>query len=200
MEDIIKYFSELFMLKRQKRAGFKLAGVSELLCDSLGEHEAVTAKIAYVLGKMEGTDAEKCALIALFHDDGETRVGDQNKVSARYFRIGEAEMEALKGQVSNLPGDLGERIVNLVQQKETRNTREGIIVQDADWLEVALQAKILVEQGYKGCEDWINNVQAALETESAKKILSEIRQMKDFTNCWWEGLKKMTYKKLSEKD
>ncbi len=197
MENIIKYFSELFMLKRQKRSGFKLAGVPEAFCSSLGEHEVVTAKIAYVLGKMESVDAEKCALIALFHDDGEMRVGDQNKVAARYFNINEAELEALKEQVANLPDDLGKRIIDLVLQKETRSTKEGIIVQDADWLEVALQAKILVEQGFSGTEDWINNVEKALETESAKKILAEIRKMKDFTNFWWQGLKKMTYKKLS---
>lgn len=61
-----------------------------------------------------------------------------------------------------------------------------------------MQAKILVEQGFVGAEDWINNVEKALETESAKKILAEIRGMKDFTNCWWQGLKKMTYKKLAE--
>lgn len=68
------------MLKRVKRSGFKLAGVPETLCDSIGEHEVVTAKIAYVLGKMERADAEKCALIGLFLDDREIRVGDQNKV------------------------------------------------------------------------------------------------------------------------
>jgi len=114
MEDIIKYFSELFMLKRQKRSGFKLAGVPEGFCDSVGEHEIVTGKIAYILGKMEGADAEKCGFMGFFHDDGETRAGDQNKVAARYFRIGEAEMEALKEQVAGLPDDLAKRIVDLV--------------------------------------------------------------------------------------
>ena len=101
MNNITKYFSELFMLKRQKRSGFKLAGVSDALCDTLGEHELITAKIAYILAHMEGADPEKCAVMALFHDDGEIRVGDQHKVGARYFKLNEAEKEALKEQASS---------------------------------------------------------------------------------------------------
>jgi len=196
MNNIIKYFSELFMLKRIQRSGWKLSGVSNSFNESIGEHEIVTAKIAYVLGQMEGANPEKCAMIALFHDDGEIRIGDQHKVAARYFRFGEAEADALKEQVAGLPGDLAERIIDLVSQKEKRNTQEGIVVQDADWLECALQAKIYLEQGFKGCQDWINNVERALETKSAKGILAEIKKTDDFTNSWWEGLKKMTYKKL----
>ncbi len=50
MNNIIKYFSELFMLKRIQRSGWKLSGVSNSFNESIGEHEIVTAKIAYVLG------------------------------------------------------------------------------------------------------------------------------------------------------
>lgn len=198
MENIIKYFSELFMLKREKRNGFKLIGLPTHEIDTVGEHEVVTAKIAYVLGHLEGVGPEKCALAALFHDDGETRVGDQHKVGARYYKLSEAELEAFKEQASLLPEELSKKIIDLVEQKEKRSTQEGVVVQDADWLEVALQSKILLERGFKGAVDWINNVEKALETESARKILAEIKEMDDFTNCWWQGLKKMTYKKLAD--
>ncbi len=199
MKNIIKYFSEIFMLKRVKRNGWKLAGVPMSLCETIGEHEIVMAKIAYVLGEMEGLDPEKCALIALFHDDGEIRIEDQTKIASRYIVKGGAEMNALKDQVANLPQGLGEKIVSLVSQEEKRNTREGIVVKDADWLEVALQAKIYLEQGFMGCQDWIDNVEKALETKSAKEILAEIKKEEDFVNCWWRGLKSMTYKKLEKK-
>jgi len=187
------------MLKRVKRNGWKLAGVPMSLCETIGEHEIVMAKIAYVLGEMEGLDPEKCALIALFHDDGEIRIEDQTKIASRYIVKGGAEMNALKDQVANLPQGLGEKIVSLVSQEEKRNTREGIVVKDADWLEVALQAKIYLEQGFMGCQDWIDNVEKALETKSAKEILAEIKKEEDFVNCWWRGLKSMTYKKLEKK-
>lgn len=199
MQNIIKYFSEIFMLKRQKRSGFKLAGVPEVLCDSLGEHEIVQAKIAYVLALMEGADPAKCALISIFHDDGEIRIGDQHKVASRYFDRKEAEDAALHEQLQNLPGDSENVIFSMIEEEGKRNTKEGIIARDADWLEAALQAKIFIEQGYSGAEDWINNVEKALETKSAKEILAKIRQTKDFTNVWWQGLKKMTYKKLEKK-
>jgi len=81
--------------------------------------------------------------------------------------------------------------------KEERTTPEGVVAQDADWLECAIQAKLYLEKGHD-CSEWIKNTEKALETESAKEILKLIKQEKDFTTLWWQGLKKMTYKKLDK--
>jgi len=53
-----------------------------------------------------------------------------------------------------------------------------------------IQCKIYVEQGYSGCKTWIDNIEDLLTTESAKKLYYEIRDEKDMTNLWWQGLKK----------
>lgn len=192
--DLSKFLSEMFMLKRIRRSGFLLAGVEQ--ADSVAEHVAVTSQIAFVLGHLEGADPYRCAAICLFHDNHEARLGDKNKVSARYLNTKEAEKIADDEIFGNLPIELKDKILKLVGEKESRDTKEGVIAQDADWLEAALQAKIYLEQGHKGAQNWIDNVEAALETESAKKILAEIKNNPDFINCWWQGLKKMTYQKL----
>ena len=80
---------------------------------------------------------------------------------------------------------------------ENRNTKEGTIAKDADWIEMAFQAKEYVDMGYAEATDWIDNVEKAVETESAKKMIKEIKKTK-FTD-WWKGLKKMTYKKIRDK-
>ncbi len=196
LEKIIRFLSETQMLKRIKHEGVKLAGVENP--DSVAEHTALAAQIAYVLAKLEGdADALKSAAINLFHDNEEARLGDHNKVSARYLDIEKIEREVEKEHYSNLPKEIGEELFQLQEEKRERNSKEGIIAQDADWLEMAIQAKIYVERGYKGCENWIDNIEKALETESAKEILAEIRKNPDFLNYWWRELKKMTYKKLN---
>lgn len=196
MSDIKKYLSEIQILKRLDHIGFKLAGVES--SDTLADHVCISAQIAFVLAELEGADPYKAAVINLFHDNHEARVGDHNKVSARYLETKKAEILAEEEQLENLPENLSKKILELMNEKRNRNTKEGIIAQDADWLEVAIQAKIFTEQGYVGCQDWINNIEKALETKSAKEILMTIKEENDFTNCWWQGLKKMTYKKLTK--
>jgi putative hydrolase of HD superfamily len=191
---IKKYFSEIEMLKRVKREGFRLAGVNDP--ESIADHIVVSSQIAYILGFLEGANAEKCALINLFHENSEIRLGDQHKVSARYFNNKEAEAKSETDIACNIPKEIGERILELSNEIKERKTIEGIVSKDADWLEAAIQAKIYLEQGYSGCQDWIDNVEKALETKSAKEILKLIKDDADFTNCWWRGLKKMTYEKL----
>jgi len=194
LEKISKFLSEIQMLKRIEHEGFRLAGVSKI--DSVAEHTAIAAQIAYILGKLEGADASKCAVMVLFHDNEEARIGDHHKVASRYLNTKEAEIEAEKEHYSNLPKTVGNEIFAMQEEMRERNTKEGIIAKDADWLEQAIQAKIFVETGHKGCEEWIKNVEQALETDSAKEILAEIKENPDFLNFWWRGLKKMTYKKL----
>lgn len=194
---IIKFLSEIQMLKRVKHEGVKLAGVRDP--DSVAEHISLAAQIAYVLARLEGLEqdeAAKCALMVLFHDNEEIRIGDHHKVSSRYLNTKEAEVAAEREHFAGLPDPIGDELFALQEEFRSRNTKEGIIAKDADWLEMAIYAKVLIEQGYKGCENWIDNVERALETESAKEILAEIRRNPDFVNLWWRDLKKMTYKKL----
>ena len=192
-KNLIKFLSEIFILKRIKREGWRLINAQP---DSVADHLTIAAQIAYILGEMEGLAGEKCASIVLFHDNGETRILDQHKVAARYLDSQKAERNALIDQLNLLPAEISQKIKKLTEEFEKRNTPEGAVAKDADWLEVALQAKILTEQGFKFAQNWISNVKKALETKSAKIILAEILKEKDFTNCWWQGLKKMTYKKL----
>lgn len=194
LKNISNFFAEIGNLSRIKRSGYTLAGVKDP--ETIAEHITRAAQIAYILAFLEGANPEKTAAIVLFHDNGEIRVGDQHKVASRYFNISKAENDAFDEQMKNLPEKLKMRVVNLRNEFEKRNTKEGIVARDADWLESAIEAKEYEQQGFKIMKKWIENVEKALETKSAKDLLKYIKKEEDFLNSWWQGLKKMTYQKL----
>ncbi len=189
----VNFIFELGQLKRQKHSGWWLAGVKDP--DTVAEHALRAAQIGYILAVMEGdVNPEKVACMLVVHDNAEVRNGDQNKLSARYYSNTEAEQSAFSEQLDGVGEVLKEKWQTYFDEYENRTTREGIIAKDADWLETAFQAKEYFDLGYKATTDWMDNVGKALETESAKKIFAEMKKT-EFTE-WWDGLKKMTYKKL----
>lgn len=192
---IVNFFFELGMLRRQKHSGFALAGVNKDL-RSLADHTVRTAVIAYLLADLEKADPEKTAMMCLIHDFPEMRVGDHHKVSSRYLKTQAAEEKAFKEQINGLPAFSKNKWREYYREKEKRNTKEGIIAQDADWLEVAISAREYITQGFPSAQIWINNVRQALETKSAKELLKVIE--KSSPSDWWQGLKKMTYRKLKK--
>jgi len=193
IKNAVNFIFELNQLKRLKHNGFKLCGVKDP--DSIAEHVMRAAQIGYILAAMEGIkNPEKVAAMVLIHDNGEIRIGDHHKVSARYFNTKAAEHQAFRDQLEQLGNGVAEKWKKYFNEFENRNTNEGIIAKDADWLEQAFQAKEYADLGYKSAEDWINNVEKALETKSAKLLLAQMKKVK-FTD-WWQGLKRMTYKKI----
>ena len=193
---LARFFFELGVMKRQKRSGWLLAGVHDP--ESIAEHTARAALIGMVLADMEGADPERVASILIVHDIAEVRIGDQHKVAARYLRKKEAEHNAFSDQIAALPPSLQERFASYFRTFEERDTKEGIIAQDADWLEAGVTAREYELLGHTACKEWISNIEKALETDSAKQLIQEIKTGDPYT--WWEGLKKMTYTKLPSQE
>lgn len=190
---VVNFIFELNQLKRQKHDGWRLAGVN--YPPSVADHALRVAQIGYILAAMEGNaNPEKVATMLVFHENGEARIGDQTKLGARYFSKKDPERKAFAEQTENLGEEIGQKLLSYFEEFEERSTVEAIIAKDADWLETAFQAKEYADLGYESCWDWINNVEKALETESAKRLLKEMKEVR-FTD-WWDGLKKMTYAKL----
>ncbi|MCK5081096.1 MAG: HD domain-containing protein [Candidatus Moranbacteria bacterium] len=192
IKKIVNFIFEINQLKRQRHMGPQFAGVKNP--DTVAEHALRASQIGYILAVMEEANPEKVVSMLIIHDNGETRVGDQTKVGARYFSNKKSEQDAFFEQSDNLGDKIAKKWKELFLEYEDRTSMEGIIAKDADWLEQAFQAKEYVELGYQGMQNWIDNVEKALETESAKKILEEMKNS-SFTD-WWQGIKKMTYKKI----
>ena len=106
IHEVVKYLFELGQLKRVKRSGWWLTGVRDP--ESVAEHSYRTAVIAAVLAQLEGADAGKAALLALFHDSGETRVNDLHHLGKSYVDWSGVEEQVIEDQVGELPAPLGQ--------------------------------------------------------------------------------------------
>jgi putative hydrolase of HD superfamily len=185
IKKVVNFFFELMVLKRIQRAGLRNVGIAQP--DSVAEHVMLTAQIAYLLGKIEKVNAERSALIALFHDNGETRIGDVNFITKLYLEHDKAEEKSFLDQIKGLPGE--EEIKALYNEWREQKTKEAIVARDADILELVLQAKSHLDQGNKLLNLWIDYWENELKTSSAKEILKMIRRTS--IDEWWKEIPKV---------
>ena len=184
-KDIVKFLYEMGQLKRVKRSGWWIAGVKDP--ESVAEHTFRTAAIAYLLARLEGADSGKAAVMALFHDLPETRTNDAHRIVRRYADWRNVDKKAISEQSKRLPDEVANQVISLFEEFEKEISAEAKVVRDADLLECIVQAREYQALGYQDVADWIRNAQAALKTESAKKIAAEC--VKTEPKEWWQGLK-----------
>ena len=183
--NIAKFLYEMGQLKRVKRSGWWIAGVKDP--ETVAEHSFRTAVITYLLARLEGVDPGKAVLMALFHDMQEARTNDAHRIVRRYADWKNVDKKAIKEQCIRLPDEMAKQMVTLFEEFEEDVSLEARVVRDADLLECIVQACEYQALGYHDVIDWIFNAQAALKTESAKKIAAEC--IKTEPKEWWQGLK-----------
>ena len=183
LTDYSHFFYELGMLRRVQREGWKLIGINQP--ESVAEHSLRAAQIAYVLAHMEQHPSPEaiCSML-VFHDIGECRIGDVQKVANRY--ISSDERKAVSDQLRSLD-EIGFRILGLWDEIEQSCSKAGIIAKDADLLELALTACEYKKQGFTAAEDWLKKTRPRLKTSSAKKLFDNILDTDPLK--WWDGLK-----------
>jgi len=176
---VVNYLLEINNAKRTPRTGWHRLGIRP--AESISEHMAATAQIAYILAQMENANAEHAAVLALFHDIGEVRTGDEDWISRIYKNKDGAECAAFKAQIEELP--MKPAISRIFEEFKERKTKEALIAKDADLLELAVQAKVYEESGFDGALTCVVGIREKITTASAKKILSilETSHMQD----WW---------------
>jgi putative hydrolase of HD superfamily len=185
MRSLAQFIFELGQLKRIRHEGWRTAGVESP--ETVAAHNARAIQIGFILAKLEGyAKPEEVVTIVAFHDIGECRIGDLHKVAQRYVEGNEER--AVEDQTKPL-GEIGQEILDYWKQIEHLSTTAGIIAKDADLLEQLVTAKEYLEIGYSSCQDWIDNIQKVLRTNSAKKLAEEIVQTN--STDWWAGLKKL---------
>ncbi len=184
-KEIAKFLYEMGQLKRVKRSGWWIAGIKDP--ESVAEHSFRTAVIAYILADLEGRDPDKVASMALFHDMAEARTNDAHRIVRRYANWKNVDGRAVGDQSKRLPDRIAKKIVSRLSELEEGASPDARIARDADLLECLVQAREYQTLGYHDVADWIINAQAALVTESAKRLAAEC--LKTEPKEWWQGLK-----------
>lgn len=183
LKKVVNFLFELGKLNYTPRSGWQYLGIRDP--QSVAEHTARTAQIAFVLAILEGhKNPCHCATVALFHDITEARTIDMNRVSKEYNKT--EHQSAHRDQIAGL-GVVGDGIAFVWNEFEDEKTRASKIARDADVLEMMLTAKELMSIGYSAAQEWIDSGLPRLETNHGKRIGEEI--LTADPNEWWKGFK-----------
>lgn len=169
---------ETGMLKRTPRTGLAFLGSGQ---ESVAEHAFRVTMIGVVLAQMEdGIDENRLIKMCLLHDLVEARTGDHNYVHKKYVRVDEEKaLNDIAGSVF-----FGEHIKEIVNEFNSGETKESVLANDADQLELILMLKEKKDLGNPYADEWIAYALKRLKTETAKKLADVITRT-DSTGWWF---------------
>ena len=174
---IANFLFEVGILARTPRSGFSFLGTGD---QTVSEHINRVCYIGYMLALMDGkVNVSKVLEICLLHDISETRISDLNYVHQKY--VERKESEAHKDITDSIP--FGDHMFGLISEYEERQSKESILVKDADNLEWILALKEEVDTGNTRALEWIKPAIKRLKTPYAKAIADSI--MDTDSNDWW---------------
>ncbi|GEM_PF-2449324 len=186
MFEQMKFLYETGMLRYTPRSGWAYLHVDQ--SENVAEHSFRASLIAYLLAIEEDVDPYKCAVAMLFHDLGEIRIMDINKITAMYFtNRKDAEKKAFDDMLGRLDAYKKEKVMEAYYH--AKDKRIGVVCKDADLLEVLMTAREYEFKGYKNAREWIIRAQSMLKTTTAKRWGRVLAKMDP--DSWWFGIKKV---------
>ncbi|MEV6281025.1 HD domain-containing protein [Nocardia sp. NPDC051832] len=182
---MVEFAYEVGFLKRLPRTGWLTAGVANP--ESVAEHSFRVAILAFMIAASEGADPERAAVLGLFHDLPETRIGDVPAVGRPYVQTA-APTEVVADQTANLPSDLAERIGAAIAEHESAKrpgaSTESLCSRDADKLDLLLQAREYQEQtGNIAMSAFIDSMLPLFATHTGKSLAEAAIATSPST--WW---------------
>lgn len=141
--------------------------------ESVADHSFGVALIAMFLAQEENLNLERVTATALIHDLAESIVGDitpSDEVAEHEKSSNErtATIEALGAL------DPDGKLIRLWDDFENLSTPEGVVVKDADRLEMALQALVYEERFVRRLDDFFEYVDARLVTRAARAVFEQL--------------------------
>ncbi len=176
---LVDFLFEVGMLKKTPRTGYQFLGTGK---ENVAEHSFRTAIIGFVLADMAGADPSQTALMGLFHDLHEARVGDFNYVN-KIYNTADPEL-ALEHALTGT--GLAERILPLVEQLEASETLEARLAQDADQLDLILNLKEQLDLGNAQAGKWLDASVKRLRTPQGQSLAEKILTT-DHSDWWFVG-------------
>lgn len=173
--------NETGMLAKIPRSGYAFLGSGG---ESVAEHSHRTTVIGHILGRMAGANAEKVAMLCLYHDLHEARTGDFNYVNHRYntCRARDALADALSGT------GLQKEVLAFWDEFEAADTQEAKLAKDADQLDLICSLAEELHKGNQQARDWLDSALPRLRTNEGKALANAI--LRSTPDHWWrEGVR-----------
>ncbi|MFD5539422.1 HD family hydrolase [Streptomyces sp. NPDC127079] len=170
---VARFAYEAGSLKATKRTGWWMAGVKDP--ESVAEHSWRVALLASIIAKLEGADPAQAALLAVWHDTGETRTGDVNHLGKKYTGGTEADpRDIASDQAAGFPEELAQAVRDLIGEYEAKESAEAVCARDADKLECMIQGIEYRDQGYANTQRWIDNSRGRIVTKSGQQLADAV--------------------------
>jgi putative hydrolases of HD superfamily len=160
-KSLVEFLKAVGRLKRTKRAGWiNWKSLKIDPAESVADHSWRTSLISMIIADMKNSNAngsdkkinvDKVMRMALIHEIGEAIIGDWDYEAKKKF--GEdtkkrKELAAVKRMLSILPKGLGKEYLDIFRELEENKSREAMLVNGIDVLEMNTQAVEYAEQGY----------------------------------------------------
>ena len=179
LKRLADFLFEAGMLRKTPRTGYQFLGTGS---ENVAEHSFRTAVIGYVLASMAGADVARTALMCLFHDLHEARVGDFNYVNRLYDES--RDLDALADCLTGT--GLEEDVAGLWREAEEAGTLEARLARDADQIDLILNLKEQLDLGNAYAAKWLECSLERLRTEEGRRLAAVIRET-DHTDWWFRG-------------
>ncbi|OIV37387.1 HAD family hydrolase [Mangrovactinospora gilvigrisea] len=170
----VAFVFETGMLKRMSRTGWWHVGVKEP--ESIADHSFRAGIIGSILAMMEGADPARTALLSLFHDTQESRIGDIAHIGKRYLKAQPNEAITADQLAGAYPA-VRDGIQKIVEEYESCTSIEAKCAHDADKVDCLVQAVEYREAGHRNIQPWIDTSYEHLRTESGRVLADAALEM-----------------------
>ena len=137
----------IFRLKNIKRTGW-VSKAKILRAESVADHSYSLTALSMIFSDLLGLDTEKVVKMSIIHDLAESIIGDYmpEEISIREKQI--KEDNAMKIVISSFPENLAVIYSNIWKEYCLNQTKEARLVKQLDKVEMFLQAKFYLKNGY----------------------------------------------------
>ena len=179
MVDILGFFELANRLKWIERSGW-VAKVKVREPESVADHSYLTAIMCMVIAEQKGLDGKKALKMALLHDLAESITGDYMPDDLLKKMKKGKEWKAMRNILSKLPPKIRSSYSKLWKEYEEMSSKEAILVNQIDKLEMALQASDYLKKGYDHqlLEQFFLSAKAGIRDKELLKILNSLKQAK----------------------
>lgn len=146
LDSILKFMLSADRLKEVDRTGWVISKVKDP--EHVGDHSYSTAVLSYLLAINMDLDAERCALMALYHDINEILTGD---IATRFNESDQVMPPKLKKITERrnelklcalLSGKERKRVRSLLDELYAQHSKEAKLVKQADKLDYLIQLEL----------------------------------------------------------
>lgn len=181
---------EFLTLKNITRSGWARVGIPPVAQETVAAHSFGSGVIAIILGEIEGGDIDvgRVAILAILHDAGETRTGDialllRDILEERGLPKSQVDQRAEELQRQGLPEWLQGFLREILEEFRNKETLEAKIAEDAQLIDMGIQALWYQRQGYP-TRDFFQ-IESQLMTDAGKTLWRLIQADPNIFTAWF---------------